>query len=248
MPSCPEEWLSIAHQFGERNQFWNCLGSIDGKHIAVKKPAQSGSQYYNYKGFYSIVLLALVDANRKFIMIDVGTNGKVSDGGVLFYSKFGNLLLHNKLNLPKPTVLPNTSQTHNFVFVGDEAFALRPDLMKPYSQTKVDPASQEFNLRLSSARVSVENCFGILAARFGVFNKAIYLEPRKARVITMASCYLHNYLAARVTAYLQRDTQDDVANSHMTPLQCTKSKNSNNCSKVVRDKLRDYFNNEGKRI
>jgi len=35
--------------------------------------------FYNYKGDYSVVLLALVDAQLRFIYVDVGTNGRVSE-------------------------------------------------------------------------------------------------------------------------------------------------------------------------
>lgn len=52
VPSSPEEWRTIAEGFSTRWNFHNCLGAIDGKHIAVKKPAKSGSTYYNYKGWY----------------------------------------------------------------------------------------------------------------------------------------------------------------------------------------------------
>ena len=48
----------------------------------IQKPEDSGRHFYNYKNRCSIVLLALVDANLKFLYIHVGTNGRVSDGGV----------------------------------------------------------------------------------------------------------------------------------------------------------------------
>ena len=57
------EWKSIAKDFMNNWQFPLCLGAIDGKHISIRAPPKSGSKYYNYKSFFSIVLMAVVDAN-----------------------------------------------------------------------------------------------------------------------------------------------------------------------------------------
>ena len=54
------------------------MGAIDSKHVAIRAPAQSGSQHHNYKHLHSIVLLAWVDANYKLIFIDVDSNGRAS--------------------------------------------------------------------------------------------------------------------------------------------------------------------------
>jgi hypothetical protein len=59
-PTETTKWQEIAEGFYERWDYPNCLGAIDGKHIAIQKPAKSGSLYFNYKGFYSIVLMAIV--------------------------------------------------------------------------------------------------------------------------------------------------------------------------------------------
>ncbi|CAH1990306.1 unnamed protein product [Acanthoscelides obtectus] len=82
-PSKEEEWLKVAGGFKNMWQFENWLGAVDGKHIAVKQPPGSSSYYYNYKRFFSVVLFAIVNANYEFTYVSCGTNGRISDGGVI---------------------------------------------------------------------------------------------------------------------------------------------------------------------
>ena len=80
MPEKAEDvWVKIANDFYRRTQFPNCIGAVDGKHVRIKMPTGSGSLFYNYKHFFSILLLALVDTNYCFIAVDVGAFGKCSD-------------------------------------------------------------------------------------------------------------------------------------------------------------------------
>ena len=79
--SCPkteEEWKEVAEKFSSRWNYHNCLGALDGKYVAMKKPPKGGSFYYNQKGFNSIVLMAVADAGYKFLYVDVGADGGAS--------------------------------------------------------------------------------------------------------------------------------------------------------------------------
>ena len=79
MPRPRDEWREVVLQFQRRWNVPHALGALDGKHVVIKCPIKSGSYYYNYKGFYSIVLMSLVDANYTFLWCDVGGAGHMSD-------------------------------------------------------------------------------------------------------------------------------------------------------------------------
>jgi len=65
-------WTKISKEY-MKWQFPNCIGALDGRHMEIKKPPSCfGSQYYNYKNFFSMMLLAVCDANHKFIWVDIG--------------------------------------------------------------------------------------------------------------------------------------------------------------------------------
>lgn len=86
--SSTKEWQAVAHFSGTKFKFWKWIGAIDGKHVTIKKPLISGSVYFNYKGFFSIVLWSEVNAHKRFLMVNAIINGRISDGGVFFHSKF----------------------------------------------------------------------------------------------------------------------------------------------------------------
>ncbi|XP_077298076.1 uncharacterized protein LOC143919570 isoform X2 [Arctopsyche grandis] len=135
MPSTKEEWIRVAQEFNEKWQFINCGGAMDGKHIRIVPLPGSGASHYNYKNFYSIVLMTLVGPNYEFLYVDVGKNGRISDGGVLEHTEFYRKLKLGDLNLPENN---DTVNNFNFVFLGDEAFGLEPNFLKPFSQRDLD--------------------------------------------------------------------------------------------------------------
>jgi hypothetical protein len=108
--------------------------------------------------------LALVDAYYKFTVVDIGSYGRNSDGGIFAHSKLWKYL-ETHLDIPEDKQLPGTSCLAPHVIVSDEAFLLKTCLMRPYpgSQSKGDKEKRIFNYRLSRATRVVENAFGILS-------------------------------------------------------------------------------------
>ena len=109
----------------------HCVGALDGKHIVKQAPVNSGSCYCNYKGTFSIMLLAVVDAEYKFLYVDVGCSGRVSDGGVFSKCSLHHSLETGTVELPPAIPLPGWTQPVPYFFVADDAFAMRNYIMKP---------------------------------------------------------------------------------------------------------------------
>ena len=157
MPAPTEKLcLEAAAAYGNKWNFPNCWGAIDGKHVRIKCPAKSGSMYYNYKQFFSLILQAVSDANCKFLCIDVGAYGKQSDGGVFRGSDLFNCLTSNKLGSNVQNKIPHTDLKLPLVLVGDEADPLLPYLMRPFPRNNLDRSKRIFNYRLSQAQRSIE--------------------------------------------------------------------------------------------
>lgn len=139
--------------------------------------------------------MAICDAEYKFTYIDVGTNGRVGDGGTINNCTFAAALENGQLDLPPPTPLPGLEVEVPHVFTADNAFALRPNIMKPFPGRKLLPSKRITNYRLSRARRCIENAFGIFSAKFRVSRSPIHLDAAKTRKIVKACCALHNYLS-----------------------------------------------------
>lgn len=78
---------------------------MDEKHIIIEAPNSSGSEYFNYKGTFSIVLFAIVDANYKFLYVNIGCQGRITDRGIFKSTGFHILLEESSMNLPDKCTL-----------------------------------------------------------------------------------------------------------------------------------------------
>ena len=197
LPTSADDWQAIADGFLKRWNFPHTLGAIDGKHVACKCPPRSGSLYFNYKKYFSIILLALVDSDYKFIWADIGGRGAASDAQLWNQSDMKVAIEADDLDLPPPAPLPYDLQDAPYFIIGDDAFALKTSMQKPYTLRGLNREERTFNYRLSRARRVVENAFGILANRFQVLLSTMEHRPETVRVIVTACCLLHNLMRTR---------------------------------------------------
>ena len=247
----PAKWKAAASKFEEKWHFPHCVGSIDGKHIQVVAPPASGSLYHNYKGHFSIVLMAVVGPDYRFIMIDVGAYGSENDSAIFQRTEFFRLLENGELGLPPAEPVRNSDGTVPipYYLVGDEAFALKPYMMRPYSRlTVTSDAAKVFNYRLCRARRIVENAFGILANRWRIFHGKIYASPEKVDKIVQATCVLHNYLTTpddQVTRQVvETPTEIDIRPGILRRLRRSNANRSQQRALDMRNYLAQYFMTE----
>lgn len=238
----PDQWTEVANKFYLKTNFPNCVGAVDGKHIRCIKPINSGSMFYNYKKYFSIVLMAVVDAEYSFISIDVGAAyGKEGDSTIFKNCPFKKKLYSEQLNLPAPVVLSNTdSFPQPFVVIGDEAFGLHKNLLRPYPGRGLTQKRKFFNYRLSKARRFVECAFGILANKWRVLHSDILIEPDFANDVIKACCILHNYVRRR-DGY---NFEDTLSNS-LEDIQNENNSGARQQSLDVREYFAEYFMKAG---
>ncbi|KAM4039897.1 uncharacterized protein ACNLHF_017879 [Anomaloglossus baeobatrachus] len=237
MPSPTEEtWLQVAAGFQSVANFPNCLGAVDGKHVRVQQPPHSGSRFFNYKKYFSVVLMAVADAHYKFIAIDVGAYGSTGDSRVLRTSQIGLQILQDCGTLPAPRPLPGSTDPVPFVMVSDEAFPLLPNLLRPYPRRGLNPRRRIFNYRLSRARRYVECTFGIMTSQWRVFHTPIQLETATVDAVFKACCVLHNYCRASCSEVVE-ETQQPALHPVMNVHQGRPS----STAVCVRDTYADYF-------
>lgn len=244
-----EDFKRIANDYFDRWNYPNCVGAIDGKHVRIKCPANSGSIYFNYKEYFSVVLLAIVDANCKFIAIDVGSYGREGDAGIFSKTAFGKQIKDGTFGVPPPAKLPNSNTEVPHVIVGDEAFPLLPNLMKSYprNQSAADESKLVYNYRHSRGRRTTENTFGIMSAYFRVFFSPIAVKPERVDNIIGAACILHNLLRdSRLPAPMESpgDNNLPLPEQNFMPLEATLGRN-NAVASTVRDQFKEYFTGSG---
>ena len=182
----------IVEEFETLWGFPQVVGAVDGTHIPILKPTECPSDYYNRKGYYSIIVQGIVDSQGLFIDVNIGWPSKVHDACV-----FANSSFYSKCNAG--TYLPDWKKNIcgtevPILILGDPAYPLLPWLMKPFPDTgNLTRQQQHFNYRQSRARMVVENAFGRLKGRWRCLLKRMDYYEIEYTTNVVASCFvLHN--------------------------------------------------------
>ena len=82
--------------------------------------------YFNYKGYFSLVLLALLDADYKFLWVNAGASGSSSDAQIFNHSKLKGRIENRTLGLPPLEPLGPGGPGLHYFLLGDDSFGLIP--------------------------------------------------------------------------------------------------------------------------
>ena len=150
--------------------------------------ANAGSLFHNYKNTFSLVLFGICDAKYRFIYCNIGSAGSANDAAIWTQCNFKKSLDQGQLQLP---VSEGRVKYH---LVGDDIFGLEETMMKPYPRSNLQPKELVFNYRLSRARRTIENAFGIVSSRFRILRTPLLVRADNAQKIIQACVVLHNFL------------------------------------------------------
>ena len=249
MPNSEDAFRNKILDMEEMWQFPCCWAAIDGCHIPLKCPPggmEACKEYHNFKNFYSIVLMALVDSHYRFIWASCGFPGNSHDS-IIFQSTELWSKLKDGDTLPSVGKKVGT-QTVPPLIVGDSAFPLVPWLMKPYTNAVLSAKQRYFNYRLSRARMVTEGACGQLKGRWRVLLRKCESSSTNVRTFALACVVLHNLclrlgdtmakkldLAGDLSVNEKRDREKIREILQMR--NCTKVNDSSSHAEKIRDAL-----------
>lgn len=142
-------------------------------------------------------MMAIVDANYRFLYVDVGGYGSEGDASYFCNSVVGQKIVDDNMRLPDDTSFG--SNQIPYFFLGDSGLPLCKRIMTPYTHRGRQPTVDEsiYNYRLSRARRCVENAFGILSNKWMCLNRSMFCNPNRAQKIVGTCCLLHNFLLSK---------------------------------------------------
>ena len=228
--------------FMEKFSFPQCVGVIDGSHIPIVSPKYYPADYYNRKGWHSVLLQGTVNHLGQFIDINVGWPGRVHDARVFSNSNIFKLGQTGKLLPDRAKRLGSSSQKVPLCILGDPAYPLLPWVMKAFANNgRLARPQKNFNYRLSRTRVVVEHTYGRLKGRWRCLLKRLDINVSDVPELVSACCTLHNICEVHGDGFNDEwidgteQTQQDPSVTNST------AATTNSTGESIREVLMDYF-------
>lgn len=202
VPKSEEDWKEVLRLFNDKCNIPNCVGALGGRHVVIKPPAKARAMYTNSKNTFSLILLAVVDANGKFIYADVGAAGAQDGNDVWQMSPLQKAVSSNSAHLPQVVKVAGSPDVLlPPVFIADDTLPLERHVMKPFIGSNLTQDKRRFNCRLSRVQQVINDAFGMLERRFGCLRTVIQEKPERVAAIVNAACVLHNFLGDSVPSF-----------------------------------------------
>lgn len=210
-----DQFNEIKENFMNRFQMPGVIGAVDGTHIAILKPTIEEHNYINRKGFHSLNVQLVSDANLKILNVNANYPGSAHDAFIWRQSRVKEYLHNIYINGHERSWL-----------LGDSGYPLEPYLLTPFNAPNENGPEYRFNLRHASARNVVERCIGVLKTRFRCLLKertARYAPQFVGRIVNCC-CMLHNICIDNNVAAPQDIVDDgmyfpmDAVNENHIPL------------------------------
>ncbi|KAK6750405.1 hypothetical protein RB195_002403 [Necator americanus] len=206
-PPITRQYLEkVAEKTQELYDYPRAVGFLDGRHVAIKKPNGGIEEYLNYKNFQSIVLLAICDADYRFLLFDVGLPGNLGDASVFRSSSIFTFFNECDDLFPETADLGSVGPVQYHILT-DDGLGQGVRYIEPFPGRSADTGSkQRFNKKHGCARRVIDIAFEMLQRRFAVLQKPLQLEPNRGGRLVTSLLILHNLVAYKqdVAAYVER--------------------------------------------
>ncbi len=190
MPKSEADLCKKMHEMEETWQFPCCWSAVDGCHIPIKCPAgglESSKEYQNFKNFYSVILMAMVDYKYRFIWGSCGFPGNTHDSIIFQSTDIWTSIMENEAILKTGKEVEGV-HIPALIFA-DAAFQGK---MKPYGNAVLTAKQRYFNYRLSRARMVTEGAYGQLKGCWRILHRKCESSAKEVKIITLACVILHN--------------------------------------------------------
>ena len=176
----PTVMEKFAQEFQDIHNIPYVIGAVDGSHIPIVAPRLHAADYYNRKGFHSILLQGVVSSKCLFWDFDIGWAGSMHDANLWSRTDIGRFCEDGRLS--------------PYALVGDAAYPCRPWMLSPFKGHKDGLTREQYhwNFVQSSTRMCVERAFGMLKGRWRILLKKIDVHLKNVPELVSTCLLLHN--------------------------------------------------------